>query len=534
MHLPDMKYADRSRKSSQVKFGGLNRTLGAGDGQIRDMMNMTGDHGPVLAVRRKRRLLRTLEAPGGIFSWDKLCWVDGDGFYFDGIRKGTVSKGQKSFCAMGNNILIWPDKCCYNVAQDTFQSLEAAWAGASLTFGNGKLYGEEAKANCIHSPGVSWDSLFRPGDAVTITGCTLHPENNKTPVIREIDGDRMYFYENIFTLKEDGDYTETGMLRVERRVPDLKFLCENENRIWGCDDTTIYASKLGDPFNFSVYDGLQTDSFAVTPGAAGRFTGCISYKGFAVFFKEQRIYKVYGSIPSSFCAVDSASIGIPEGEGQSIAIAGEMLFYLSGNGVMAYSGGIPAPAGEVLGQYRYRNAAAGSDGLKYWVSMEDQDGQRRLFVYDTMRGTWHIEDEPDITHFARWNGQLCFLTETGEIWSVDGEDGEQEGDVPWMVEFADFTEQEANKKTVGKHQLRAELDEGATMEVWMQFDSDGIWHRVKSMISETEKRSFTLPLIPRRCDHYSIKLTGTGGCRIYSMTRTYSTGSELKSTMGRN
>ena len=43
----------------------------------------------------------------------------------------------------------------------------------------------------------------RPGDAVTIAGCTKHTENNKTPVIREIDGDKMYFYEYVFTL--DGD-----------------------------------------------------------------------------------------------------------------------------------------------------------------------------------------------------------------------------------------------------------------------------------------------------------------------------------------
>ena len=129
---------------------------------------------------------------------------------------------------------------------------------------------------------------------MTIAGCTKHPENNKTPVIREIDGDKLYFYEYIFTLDgEDGvtPYTETGELSVSRTVPDLLFVCENENRLWGCDKTTINASKLGDIFNWNVYDGLATDSYSVDTGSAGSFTACISYLGYPIFFKEDHIYK---------------------------------------------------------------------------------------------------------------------------------------------------------------------------------------------------------------------------------------------------
>lgn len=48
------------------------------------------------------------------------------------------------------------------------------------------------------------------------------------------------------------------------------------------------------------------------------------------------------------------------------------------------------------------------------------------------------------------------------------------------------------------------------------------------------KRSYYLPIIPRRSDHYRLKLTGTGGCRIYSLVRETYSGSELKSQQGRN
>lgn len=141
-------------------------------------------------------------------------------------------------------------------------------------------------------------------------------------------------------------YTETGTLSVRRTVPDLLYVCENENRLWGCDKTTIYASKLGDIFNWNVYDGLDTDSYSVDTGSAGSFTACVSYLGYPIFFKEEHIYKVYGSIPSNFEIMGSATLGVAEGSAGSLAVAGEILFSpLPGAGVMAYSGGIRACGG---------------------------------------------------------------------------------------------------------------------------------------------------------------------------------------------
>lgn len=538
MRLPSMKYEDRITKQIQVRFGGLNHTVGAGDGEIFDMKNLTGDHYPVLATRRKRWNYRKLETPGGIFGWNGLCWVDGTGFYYHGEKKGNVEQGQKTFCSIGATIIIMPDKCCYNTQTDQFQRMESEWKGEVLAFGNGTLYGEKAEANTVFCPGVTWDSFFKIGDAVTISGCTKHPENNKTAIIRQINGDKLCFYEHIFKMDEAKDtYEETGQMVVARTVPDLKFICENENRLWGCDDTTIYASKLGDPFNWNVFDGLESDSYAITPGSTGRFTGCISYRGFAIFFKENRIYKIYGSVPSSFKAVESASIGLAEENDRSLAVAGEVLFYMSRNGIMAYTGGIPQSVSEPFGLERFSNAAAGSDGMKYYVSMKGENGSWWLYVYDTQKGMWHKEDETNVTHFALDGGNLYAMTKEGDILIIGNDRNPKEGaveetTVPWMVEFADFTEESPNKKSIGKLQIRLELEEGAAMDMFIQYDSDGIWNRVRTLLSDGVRRSYYLPVIPRRCDHYRLKFEGTGGCRIYSMTREYAVGSELKSTIG--
>ncbi len=539
MKLPRLRYADGIGKNGQTQFGGLNHNPGAGDGELWDMENLTGDLWPLLSTREKRWRLTTLNRPNGLFAWDGLIWVDGDGFYYKGERKGAVEDSRKTFAALGAYVVILPDKAYFNTLTGEFGKLEARWSGNALTFTNGRLYEEDAEANTLQCAGVRWADHFRAGDAVTIEGCTVHPKNNKTPVIREIDGDKLYFYEHVFELNgEKGDqaYTETGNLTVTRKLPELKYLCENENRLWGCDDTTIYASKLGDIFNWNVFEGLATDSYAVDTGSAGAFTGCCSFLGYPVFFKEEHIYKVYGSIPSNFQVMGSATLGVAGGSGKSLAIAGETLLYLSGAGMMAYSGGIPQPIGGAFGRARYREACGGSDGLKYYVTMTDERGKSSLFVYDTQKGLWHREDERRAIGFCRDGGCTWCLFDDGGLWAVSGEpeNCEAEGDVSWFAEFGDFTSGSPNKKQLEKLLVRLELDEGAHCRAEVRFDSRGDWLPAGAVMEWGETRSYVLPIVPARSDHYRVRLSGTGGCRVYSLVREEAEGSELRSTKGRS
>lgn len=533
MSLPSPPLGDRITKGRQARFDGLDHNLGAGDGAIWDMRNLTGDLFPLLATREKRRLVRTLSTPNGLTAWDGLVWVDGDGLYYKGEHKGTVANSRKRFAALGAYLVILPDKKYLNTLTGEFGSLESRWSGSSLTFTNGKLFEEEAEANCIQAAGVSWESFFKAGDAVAISGCTKHTANNKTPVIREIDGDKLYFYENVFTLDgEEGTtpYTETGTLKIERTVPDLEFLLENENRLWGCAGDTIYASKLGDIFNWNVYEGLDTDSYAVDTGSAGPFTGCVSFLGYPIFFKEDRIFKVYGSRPENYQIMSSATLGVAKGSDRSIAIAGEMLFYLSSAGFMLYSGGIPQPIGDAFGRLRLKNAVGGSDGLKYYASAQDNTRAKRLFVYDSRHQTWHVEDEVVPVAFCREDAVTYLLAEDGKLWTVGGTGtGTEEADFTWFAEFSDFTDDSPDKKSVVRLQIRLELDEGAECRALIRYDSVGDWEQAGAVMETDVKRSRILPLIPRRADHYRLRLEGKGGCRVYAITRSYDPGSELKS-----
>lgn len=131
MRLPQVSYADGIKTAKQDEFAGLNHNLGAKDGELWDMRNLCSDYSPLLATRSRRMLYKTLQDPGGLFCWDKLCWVDGTTFYYDGVAKGTVTAGRKTFTALGAYIVIFPDKAYYNTAADEFGNLEGHLTGAS-------------------------------------------------------------------------------------------------------------------------------------------------------------------------------------------------------------------------------------------------------------------------------------------------------------------------------------------------------------------------------------------------------------------
>lgn len=531
--LPILRGRDMITKSKLLKFGGINHRSGARDGELYDMRNMCSNDYPLLSTRPPRRLCRALTKANGLYGWNGLCWVDGTKFYFNGTEKGTVTDTKKSFAGIGAYIVIMPDKKYYDTETDSFGSLESEWSGSSLTFTNGTLYGEEAKRNAIRATDVTWDEWFRVGDAVSISGCTQHSENNKSAIIREIAGDTLHFYENVFVLdgeEQETEYTESGSLKLTRSVPELAYLCENENRLWGCSGNTIYASKLGDIFNWNVFDGLGTDSYAVDTGSAGDFTGAVSYLGYPTFFKENNIYKVYGSLPSNFELTSSATLGMPAGAGASTAIAGETLIFLSRTGFAAYTGGIPQPIHKSLGNEPLFDAIGGSNGRKYYVSCRTKGEQWRLLVYDTENNVWHVEDEKQVTAFAYYGGDLYFTDADGKLWMTEDSPRAPAGStmedaVHWRAEFSDFTENEPNRKGAGKVQIRLELEQGAMAQVWIQYDSDGIYERVGELMTATAKRSFLLPVIPRRCDHYRIRITGIGQVKIYSIAREFTTGS---------
>lgn len=518
--LPSMKVNVTLNKRRQAAFAGLDHSERVQDGYLYDMQNLSGELSPVLSVRKGRTLVNTIPNFHGIGATDgKLYWVSGTNFVYDGVNKGTVANSDKRFGRLGNTILIYPDKKYYDILADTFGDLEIAWSGsASVTSYTWDTTSEEAaevyQGNAITTTGTAFP--FSKGEAIFVEGSS-ESANNRSAVIRRIEngGKTLVFTNNIF--KEHAD----EKLTLRRKAPDMEWFCELDNRLWGCKGDDIYASALGLPLSWYDYDLNAASSFAVPVGSDGSFTGAAALGGYAIFFKPDAIHKMYGSKPSNFQAMDSAVAGTIDG--RSLAVANETLYYLSRSGVMAYKGGAPVCISEALGVGRFTQGVAGSDGRRYYVSLYDENGWQ-IYVYDTWTGLWFKEDAVQALGFAFADGILYMVGASGALWSLGTEDS---NGVEWSMETGDYMEGDPNKTGMGKLQVRLELDAGATAAVQIQFDSCGVWQTCRTVTGAKTKQTFLIPIIPRRCDHYRIRIHGTGGCKIYSIAREYYHASEI-------
>ncbi len=86
-------------------------------------------------------------------------------------------------------------------------------------------------------------------------------------------------------------------MTLSRDVPDMDYVCVNENRLWGCRGDTVYASKLGDPKNFNVFEGLSTDSYAADVGSAGDFTGPARFSATRAFSRRRTFIRCTATSP---------------------------------------------------------------------------------------------------------------------------------------------------------------------------------------------------------------------------------------------
>ena len=333
-------------------------------------------------------------------------------------------------------------------------------------------------------------------------------------------------------------------LKLKRKCPEISLACESQNRIWVCSEsgTEIYASALGNPYNFYDFSGFASDSYAVNVGTNGAFTACISFLGHPMFFKEDALYVISGSYPSNEGELDSMSYslsyssqfkGVEKGSERSLAVIDNILYYKSSCGIVAFDGANTSVISSALGKEKYKNAVAGAYNNKYYVSMQDSKQKRHLFVYDTVLSTWSREDDTDVLQFLKFNNELFFISAKDErLYSVSPEnvlnknEYQKEEAFEWMCESGNMGYSYPNNKYLSRLQLRLKLDNSSSAAVYIQYDSDGVWHR-KGELTSRGIQTHLLPIVPVRCDHMKIMLKGRGDVKIISIAKILEEGGDV-------
>ena len=500
MYYPALKTKGAVREVIDT-FAGYNHQLRIRDGEFFQTKNLTTQFYPVFANRPKRGVFASWPLQNGslaftnlqaIIAKDQLYWVDNGTLYANGTATGltglqTIKPTQ--LVSMGAYICIFPDKKWINTAKlSEYGDMGASWSvtQASVTYSmchqDGTVYTSVTKSEtepASPSPGDIWidegdddavkeyssyseswivletvytrvdfttqgqiPALFQEYDGVEVSGL-YYDDLNGSKIIYALGGEENSQNDYIVLVGICGEeYTQTGAsISIQRKVPDMDYVCEAQNRLWGCyygfDGThalnEIYCCALGDFRNWSQYLGISTDSWRASRGSDGPFTGCINYLGTPTFFKESVIHPVSVSSVGAHQIGDIPARGVQQGSHLSLAVVNETLFYKSRTGVMAYQGGMPADVSEALGDEKYYAAVAGVYGQRYYISMKDGANAWHFFCYDVGKGLWMHEDDLHAEQFAQVGDEL-YVQSSNKIYAINGTGGTPESAVPWIAE----------------------------------------------------------------------------------------------------
>ena len=576
MNYPKLRVLQTSRQMVDT-FKGYNHNLRISDGEFFDMKNITSDSYPVLSPRGKRGIYASPASPTGLIAKDALCYVDGTDFVINDYHIDMgLSDEPKQLISMGAYVIILPDKKYINTAnQSDHGDIEASftttgktsfalckldassydityppspdepadpknlelWIDTSSTPHSLKQYSESAGMWVsiattyvkISHPGIG--KAFERYDGIEFSGLTETGAASLegSAVVWAKDDD----YIVVVGIMDAVVEVETPFT-ISRKMPDMDFVIESENRLWGCRYganadgamvNEIYASKLGDFKNWDCRMNISTDSYTASVGTDGQFTGAITHLGYPLFFKENFVHKVYGNYPSNYQIQTTACRGVQKDCHKSLAIVNETLFYKARSGIMAYDGSLPTEASYALGNEVYSEAVGGSIGNKYYVSMKAVDDKYHLFVYDMAKGMWHKEDDLKADCFCSCRGELYAISGS-DIIALLGSGTQDDKAVEWMVQTGEIGISSPDMKYISRLTVRLMLEPKASCAFYVQYDFSEEWEHLFTLTG-TSLRSFSIPIRPKRCDHMKLRIEGVGMAKIYSFTKTIEQGSEL-------
>lgn len=592
---------NKEKVTAQTAFLGLNKGLRIAENEFEDMKNMTSDYYPVFGNRKARGFIGSLTKPQGICGGDKLAYVDDDNLYYDNqLVLALDNLGvERTLVRMNAYICVFPDGVIYNTITDQSESIENAQEVSSLTMSMTKIDGTAINTYTgdtepsdrtkywidtssdpvvvkMYSTNYSmWTSVgttyvklaatnigkgFKDYDSVKITGIPVKGYNdynfNDTLIVYKATDDYLIvagLIDQVYTLPESG---QTITVTVTRELPKMDFVCELNNRLWGCRYglnnagtfvNEIYACKLGDPTNWFNYVGLDSDSYAASCGSQGEFTGIAAYSGYVFFFKEDGFHKLYGSKPSNFQMIYKPCRGVAKGSSKSISVVNEVLLFKSRDAIVAYDGSEDT-IDTKLGTEPYYDAVACGYRNKYYISMRDADYNYKMYVFDILKGTWVIEDDIQVSFMTYAANATYAIDFDGTLWCVNNEaikttifpaddlyprddlypgqiiNGHIEEKIKWSFTTGDLGLENPFKKYVKRFNIRLMQDANSCVKFEVEYDSSGQWNYVTEHYAD-RKKSYEIPITVQRADHIKLRLSGWGEIRLFSIAKAVEGGS---------
>lgn len=553
-----------SMEERTIDFKGLNRRPSVDEGEMNDMLNLASNRYPLLAPRPLRgtytlpeNVLRPLRIAT---RYNKLAMIamkqNRDiAFYFDGQEITQVNDLTDSsyMVVINTKMCFFPQKTYLELSNVNGEIVIGNYAPLEKTFANPQS--EDAPVNVTLTTEKMTFNLpsghgFVYDDAINITGSFIYVKDGLTKtldaasstIILAATSTKIDIAPETYPLLE-GATNITYKGTIKRTLPAMDIVTEWNNRLWGVSsrDNTVYASKLGDPTNWQYYQGTGLDSYYAQQGTDGEWTGVAPYSGHLVFFKESSMCRIYGTSPVNYQITNTECYGVEKGSRRSVVTINDTVYYKSQIGIMAYDGSVPICISDKFDR-KFKNVVGGTEGIKYYASIQVADGGYEHMVLDVNRAMWHKEDTIRMRDACTVNNRMHYIEyEDAELLCADdlyvddylilGSDdvtgtigianpltpSETYDNLPSMAIFGPFDEYLEEHKIYSKLSMRLIVHSGTSLSVYIKLN-DGEWELVKAFNPATTHGE-VIPIIPRRCDRYSVKIEAIGNYEIKSLTR---------------
>ena len=558
--------------------------------RFKDMRNMSGDDAPIIRTRDPMTRQYEVTNLNGVFSrGDHLYWVSGNDLCDEDGTIGALTTQEagteRTFVNMGAYTVIMPDKMVFNSLSGELTKMDCETSTVAQVIIqpcgiNGSSVGYETAVYAKLTLGNDADlSGFRVGDTVEIKGEDDHGWDGYYQLIRVVQTVGQKYIVIIHETKGAYEYI-VGGIKVSRKAPDIDYMTENNNRLWGCSSANheVYACALGDPTNWRTYQGLSTDSWAATVGGDGAFTGAATHMGYPLFFKQNEIIKIYGDKPANFQVVNQKARGVQKNCAKSLCTMDENLYYLSEGRMVRYSGAWPEDVSMAWGNEKmsaYNNEGASGAGFgKVWTAVYSPERDTHIImVYDGRTGYWHIQDAFQPVTGLSGAGHYWFVrTETAMFFALQTELGGQIMKIYGYQEGATWVEREdpsviesyvmtgdlemdvLEQLRVQKVMVRVMVGPYADCRLLVVYDNDkdkpediSEWEEIAHWTGDTPgdeydydkepeelwrelttRNAETAYIVPRRCDHFRLAIVCTGLVKIMRLNYIYKPGTEIR------
>ncbi len=320
-----------------------------------------------------------------------------------------------------------------------------------------------------------------------------------------------------------GSQVNEKFFHIYKKIPYMSHLAIHKGRLWGANPNGeyVYASALGEIFEFNRFEGLNDDSVFLESSSQGGYTGVISCGDALVTFKESEMEAIYGELPQEM-AVGKSYPGYGCLDINSCVVIDKKLYFLGERGFYCWSGFLPEYISRVL-KREYQKAYAISDGICYRVGAE-WDGECENLLFDPRCGEWYKGGESMAKGYFFSHNKLYFLSDDTIFTFDNNSDG-----VEWFCESIKYFYEDFSLKRINEIWLKVSLEKGSELEFFTSCEGEEYEKAISFCADKKGYKTLRIPIRLKEGEFWQYKIKGKNGCTLLKIKFVYDDGGGIYS-----